>query len=214
VLPDVLSQATATIQQKDLRRAFAEAAARVVESDWPRGGRSVVEDAEPVGAAAETLPESLATWYRGSDPRLILNHESRSHMPEDLARYLFCAVYAQLYGVSPKAQHFPGELAPRHLNWDSGKFDDRFRVQVANRPSTTVMSHMAKDGHYFIHYDPVQCRSLTVREAARLQTFQDSYFFEGNRGEQYTQVGNAVPPFLARQIAEVVWKLLRIAEWV
>ncbi|TVR63372.1 MAG: DNA cytosine methyltransferase [Candidatus Competibacteraceae bacterium] len=195
------------IEDPELRAAFEQAALQATAADLPQGGRSV-----PVAnqtAESVALPDELATWYRGIDPPLVLNHETRNHMPEDLARYLFCAVYARLKGVSPKATQFPVALAPRHKNWETGKFDDRFRVQVADQPATTVMSHMAKDGHYFIHYDPVQCRSLTVREAARLQTFPDSYFFEGNRTQQYTQVGNAVPPLLARQIASVVWNLLR-----
>ncbi|MDG4554192.1 MAG: DNA cytosine methyltransferase [Candidatus Competibacter sp.] len=194
------------IEDPELRATFEQAALRAATSVHLSGGRSVAT----TGANnLDTLPADLATWYRGIDPPLVLNHETRKHMPEDLARYLFCAVYARLKGTSPKAAKFPAALAPRHRNWKTGKFDDRFRVQVADQPATTVMSHMAKDGHYFIHYDPVQCRSLTVREAARLQTFPDGYFFEGNRTQQYTQVGNAVPPFLARQIADVVWALLR-----
>eukprot|EP01093_Parvamoeba_rugata_P002361 TRINITY_DN1291_c0_g1_i1.p3 TRINITY_DN1291_c0_g1~~TRINITY_DN1291_c0_g1_i1.p3 ORF type:complete len:134 (-),score=24.73 TRINITY_DN1291_c0_g1_i1:602-1003(-) len=130
-------------------------------------------------------------------------------MDSDLLRYSYSAAYTALNnGVTPKAKDFPIELAPNHDNWTSGSHADRFRTQASNKCSTTVTSHISKDGHYFIHYDPQQCRSLTVREAARLQTFPDNYLFEGNRTQQYVQVGNAVPPFLAQQIGNVVLKLL------
>jgi DNA (cytosine-5)-methyltransferase 1 len=155
------------------------------------------------------MPIELQNWLFDYKLAGALNHSTRGHMPSDLQRYAFCGAYAQLNnGVTPKSKNFPDFLAPKHANWKSGKHADRFRVQSANKFSTTITSHISKDGHYFIHYDPQQCRSLTVREAARLQTFPDNYYFEGERTQQYVQVGNAVPPFLAKQIAEIVYKLL------
>lgn len=151
----------------------------------------------------------LGDWLWDSPHLFALpNHEARGHMRSDLARYFYASVFSSIHGRSPKASDYPLELAPDHQNWNSGKFADRFRVQALDRPSSTVTSHISKDGHYFIHPDPLQCRSLTVREAARLQTFPDDYIFLGNRTEQFVQVGNAVPPFLANQIAEQLFALL------
>jgi DNA (cytosine-5)-methyltransferase 1 len=156
----------------------------------------------------------LASWYQDAKIGGVTLHESRSHMESDLHRYLFASSFAREEKKSPKLRDFPKALLPSHQNVgsDSNPFDDRFRVQMRNQPSTTIVSHIAKDGHYYIHPEPSQCRSLTVREAARLQTFPDNYFFEGNRTEQYHQVGNAVPPLLARKIGEVVLRLLQSAQ--
>ena len=155
----------------------------------------------------KSCPDSLRDWLFDAKLSRLPNNETRGHIREDLARYLYAEAFAFTFGRSPKAADFPRELAPKHANWNTGNFADRFRVQLPDRPSTTITSHISKDGHYFIHPDPRQCRSLTVREAARLQTFPDNYFFHGGRTQQYVQVGNAVPPYLARQIAMQVARI-------
>lgn len=153
----------------------------------------------------------LHDWYVDNRIGGICNHESRSHLLEDLLRYQFSSIFTETYKQFPKLHEYSThseKLLPDHENAESGKFNDRFRTQLADEPATTVTCHISKDGHYFIHYDPDQCRSWTVREAARVQTFPDNYLFCGSRTAQFHQVGNAVPPYLAKQIGEIVFNLI------
>lgn len=163
----------------------------------------------------DTIEENhpLAWWYLDKNLSGVPNHESRSHLTQDLMRYMFASLFVEKVGKFPRLEDYEKyhtDLMPDHANVKSGKFIDRFRVQIPDKPATTVTSHISKDGHYFIHYDPAQCRSLTVREAARIQTFPDNYVFCGSRTAQYHQVGNAVPPYLAYQIAKIVKSIFEV----
>lgn len=186
----------------DFHTAFSELA-RLLESSG-----SLKRGSVSLRSGYGRSNDDLKKWLEVPELKAMAQHETRGHMASDLGRYIFSAVFGRARGSSPKADQFPLALSPDHMNWHSGVFSDRFRVQLANQPATTVTSHISKDGHYFIHPDPVQCRSLTVREAARLQTFPDDYLFLGNRTQQYVQVGNAVPPLFARQVAKLILMIL------
>jgi len=202
-----LAQDLATSGDRDLAK-FIRSLQSDAKTSLERGSRFVRSN---VSGFARGYRGPLRSWIHDSNLNGFPNHESRGHIRSDLMRYLWCAAFTTTRHrdrhPSPKASEFPDFLAPNHRNWKSGHFADRFRVQAKGIPATTITSHISKDGHYFIHYDPQQCRSLTAREAARLQTFPDNYFFEGSRTQQFVQVGNAVPPFLARQIAERVFRI-------
>jgi DNA (cytosine-5)-methyltransferase 1 len=162
------------------------------------------------GESNLTSNSQLNNWLIDQRIHGVTQHQARSHMRSDIQRYFFLSNYAKVLGRSAKIGEFPNKLLPAHQNAGliDSPFQDRFRVQLADQPSTTIVSHIAKDGHYYIHPDPAQARSLSVREAARLQTFPDNYFFEGNKTSQYGQIGNAVPPLLANQIARIIAEFL------
>ncbi|MCB0666443.1 MAG: DNA cytosine methyltransferase, partial [Saprospiraceae bacterium] len=168
------------------------------------------------GAGAEFVPTSRKIshrpdWYYDERIGGVCNHSGRAHIIGDLHRYLFASSFAKMHRRSPILADYPVKLLPKHKNVAEavsvGKFADRFRVHLEHEPAKTITSHISKDGHYYIHPDPAQCRTFTVREAARIQTFPDNYFFCGPRTAQYVQVGNAVPPLLANKIASVVYKI-------
>lgn len=204
-LTELGAQRSATASLKSTAKTLRSLSAIIKRPNVPL--KRVSKEYDP-GELSRGLEGDLREFIVDSKLKQLAHHEARGHMESDLARYLFCSAFAEANGRPARAADFPEELAPNHLSWNTGKFADRFRVQIRHGPSTTITSHISKDGHYYIHPDPVQCRSLTVREAARLQTFPDNYIFLGNRTQQYVQVGNAVPPFLARQIATALNEML------
>lgn len=130
----------------------------------------------------------------------VINHKARRLNNRDKEIYKL-VIKAAEEGLQLKYPDLPAHLKT-HKNEQS--FVDRFKVHWWNNTPHTVVAHISKDGHYNIHPDLKQTRALTVREAARVQTFYDNHIFEGPRTAQYIQVGNAVPPLMSNIIAKAI----------
>ena len=120
----------------------------------------------------------------------IHNHTARLHSERDL----------KIFKLLRPGQWI-GNLPEKYNPYRPDIFKDKIKKQPWDRPSSTILAHLSKDGLMFVHPDRKQNRSLTPREAARIQSFDDSYVFEGPRTQQFVQIGNAVPPLFARQVA-------------
>jgi DNA (cytosine-5)-methyltransferase 1 len=128
----------------------------------------------------------------------VTQHVARPHNKRDLE--IYSIAIGKWLGRNERLRYpdLPSRLKT-HKNEKS--FTDRFKVVDPNGLSHTVVAHIAKDGHYYIYPDLSQVRSLSVREAARIQSFPDNFFFEGGRSAAFKQIGNAVPPLMAKEIA-------------
>lgn len=135
----------------------------------------------------------------------VTQHMARPHNERDLEIYKTAIQKWNNEKIRLKYPDLPEELKT-HKNESS--FTDRYKVVNGSGVAHTVVAHIAKDGHYYIHPDEEQCRSISVREAARLQSFPDDFYFEGSRSAAFKQIGNAVPPLMAYAIAKKMKELL------
>ena len=180
-----------------------KATVREIFSDLPK-----LKAGEGIPGPSVTKPYR-GTWQHDASIRCsdvpVTWHQARPNSAQDLEIYRFVVDLWNSKKERLKYDDLPERLKT-HRNRRS--FADRFKVVAADLGhSQTVVAHIAKDGHYYIHPDILQNRSITPREAARLQTFPDDYFFESRKGEPartpaFGQIGNAVPVLLARKIAE------------
>lgn len=171
---------------------------------WVNVGSAIL-DLPPLSPDGETPPSGTSDyilapftryqqWARaGVADDELANHESRGHNMGDLSLY-------KLLGEG--VGWIIGDIDNRFQPYRNDVFPDNYRKQRASRPATTVLAHISKDGHQYIH--PREARSFSVREAARVQSFPDDFIFPVARTRAYTQVGNAVPPLLAQAIGTAI----------
>ncbi|EAI0773176.1 DNA (cytosine-5-)-methyltransferase, partial [Campylobacter jejuni] len=146
---------------------------------------------------------------RDANFNILTQHETRPHNDRDREIYkeAILAWNTKRERLCYKKLALTRPELISHKNTNS--FTNRFNVIKENtNASHTILAHMAMDGHYYIHPDITQLRSLSIREAARLQSFPDDFYFEGPRTSIFRQIGNAVPPKMAEQIAKKIKELI------
>lgn len=141
-----------------------------------------------------------------TDSDILTQHSTRPHNDRDREIY---EIAIELWNSEQRRLKYPDLPKRLRTRKNQDAFLDRFKVVASNLPyAHTLIAHIARDGHYYIHPSRNQLRSLSVREAARIQSFPDNYFFEGGRTAAFRQIGNAVPPLMAQAIAAKIKRML------
>jgi len=151
------------------------------------------------------INEYLRTTEIRNGIDIVTQHITRNHNERDLEIYSIAIDKWVNEKTRLKYSDLPARLQT-HNNTEA--FLDRFKVVDPIGHSHTMVAHISKDGHYYIYPDSKQIRSISVREAARIQSFPDDYFFEGGRTAAFKQIGNAVPPLMAKSIAKTIKNFL------
>lgn len=152
-------------------------------------------------------PQKKISHYLDDNQSRIYNHEPRFHNLRDVE--IFKLLTDDIKSGSNKYIH-SDELKKLYTERTGKKSSvHKYHVLRSDRPSNTIPAHLYKDGLRHIHPDPEQARTITVREAARLQTFDDDFYFTASQGSNYKMIGNAVPPLFAKKIALALYKILK-----
>lgn len=162
-------------------------------------------DALKIANYTQIKNEYLEKYELRNGVNFVTQHISRPHNDRDLKIY---KTAIKKWDKSQERLKYPDLPQKLKTHKNENSFTDRYKVVNGNGVSHTVVAHIAKDGHYYIHPDVKQCRSISVREAARLQSFPDDFYFEGSRSAAFRQIGNAVPPLMAFAIAKTMKNLL------
>jgi len=147
-------------------------------------------------------PEKRKSHYISENSLKIINHEPRYHNPRDIKIFKLLANDIK----TGNNAYIHSEALKKLYTEKTGKISEvhKYHVLREHLPSTTIPAHLYKDGLRHIHPDPEQARTITVREAARIQTFADDFEFVGGNGASYKMIGNAVPPKFAKLIAKAL----------
>lgn len=181
----------------------SEAIVNNILSDLPILKAGEVKNVAPyIGQINTYLEES---GIRSNEDMFVTQNISRPVNENDASIYNYAIRTWSNKRVRVKYTDLPQKMRTQK-NEDS--FLDRFKVVDGNGLSHTIVAHLAKDGHYYIHPNLEVCRSISVREAARIQSFPDNFYFEGSRSAMFKQIGNAVPVLMAKKIAESIKDLL------
>ena len=181
----------------------SEAIVNNILSDLPILKAGEVKNVAPyIGQINTYLEES---GIRSNEDMFVTQNISRPVNENDASIYNYAIRTWSNKRVRVKYTDLPQKMRTQK-NEDS--FLDMFKVVDGNGLSHTIVAHLAKDGHYYIHPYLEVCRSISVREAARIQSFPDNFYFEGSRSAMFKQIGNAVPVLMAKKIADSIKDLL------